>query len=487
MSRTISVLPLTAPTITSSLFAFLATAPAATPVPILIFLHDRVELAERTRDLDAAKVTLQLRHQTIVNELKARATTTQAPLIAALAAEPGVTNVNSFWIANLVSCSALPSIIPIIGQLPMVERIYRDSILMDPIPAPLNVNHNPPAPEAAPSPSLIAMHVPDVWALGYDGTGQIVGTIDTGVYLSHPGLQARWKGNDAAYAGHPEWAWFDASGATTTPTCGSGSIGWHGTGTMSLLCGGAPSSQFGVAPGAKWISATPDLGVYNPATGLSKYLKCMQWMIDPQGNPALLSGVPSVLSNSWGFNLNFPGINSMCDPVFWSAIDAMEASGTLVVFAAGNEGPAPFTVRNPGNRTTIDHSPIAVGATDDKMVIAGFSSRGPGFCPLPGVKPDLSAPGSSLFVYGCPPDLIMTAGGTSFACPHVAGVAALVRQVRPDLSVAAIKQILFKACIDRGVPGKDNDYGWGFLDALKAVQIAQVAPTLGGPFLPHPF
>jgi serine protease AprX len=58
------------------------------------------------------------------------------------------------------------------------------------------------------------------------------------------------------------------------------------------------------------------------------------------------------------------------------------------------------------------------------------------------------------------------------ACPHVAGVAALVRQANPNLTVDEIKQILYDTAHDLGSPGEDNDYGWGMVDAYEAVMAA---------------
>ena len=80
--------------------------------------------------------------------------------------------------------------------------------------------------------------------------------------------------------------------------------------------------------------------------------------------------------------------------------------------------------------------------------IAGFSSRGPGAL-LNAFKPDLGGPGvaitSALVGSGVGP---LTISGTSMAAPHVAGVSALLRQVRPDISPRAVKAILQNTTVD---------------------------------------
>ena len=46
------------------------------------------------------------------------------------------------------------------------------------------------------------------------------------------------------------------------------------------------------------------------------------------------------------------------------------------------------------------------------------------------------------------------------------------RQACPDLTVPEVKQVLYSTVVDEGASGKDNDYGWGVVDALAAVNMA---------------
>ena len=66
----------------------------------------------------------------------------------------------------------------------------------------------------------------------------------------------------------------------------------------------------------------------------------------------------------------------------------------------------------------------------------------------------------------------MTAGGTSLSAPIVAGVAALVISVNPRLTGAQVQDILKTSADDLGAPGWDPSYGWGRVNAYKAVLAA---------------
>ncbi len=59
--------------------------------------------------------------------------------------------------------------------------------------------------------------------------------------------------------------------------------------------------------------------------------------------------------------------------------------------------------------------------------------------------------------------------GTSFACPQVAGVIALMKSLKQDLSNDEVREILIKTAIDLGDPGKDDFFGYGMVNASAAV------------------
>ena len=100
---------------------------------------------------------------------------------------------------------------------------------------------------------------------------------------------------------------------------------------------------------------------------------------------------------------------------------------------------------------------LAVGAVpwNDPVSLESFSSRGPTFDNR--VKPDLVAPDGVTSATYSP------FFGTSASAPHVAGAAALVKQVYPDLSPDELQGFLESHCLDLGDAGKDNLFGSGRL------------------------
>jgi subtilisin family serine protease len=109
-------------------------------------------------------------------------------------------------------------------------------------------------------------------------------------------------------------------------------------------------------------------------------------------------------------------------------------------------------------------SVFAVGAIDYMNWITGpqegFSSQGPTNAwggSSARIKPDIMGPdGVSGYSYGD-----SSFFGTSAAAPHVAGAAALILSLDPDLSPDELQSFIESSAVDMGVPGKDNEYGWG--------------------------
>lgn len=446
--------------------------PPDQPVSVLVFLSDRLDLPGLVDDLDRQGATLARRHEAVVRGLQEKAVATQGNLnnfLENLQNTGSIGDFYAFWLVNAFEVTLPKDLISLVAARPDVVMVYYNYEIE--MIAPVDVSAAAPGAGAAVENGIAAVRAPEVWAMGYTGAGVLVANIDTGVEGDHPALAIRWAGvADPRYDGHPEWAWYDPYlGINDFPYDNNG----HGTHTMGTICGGAPGDEVGVAPGSYWIAAAAvDRGGGIERT-VADIILSFQWMLDPDGNPATNWDVPAVCSNSWGLTTahGYPP----CDSLFWSYIDACEAAGTVVIFAAGNEGTS--GLRRPADRATDEYRNMAVAAVDGNTAgwpIAYFSSRGPTYCTPDGsaaTKPDISAPGVSVrsaypgwnYVY---------MSGTSMATPHVAGVVALIREANPNLGVDEIKQIIYSTAYDLGPAGEDNSYGYGMIDAYEAVLLA---------------
>ena len=286
--------------------------------------------------------------------------------------------------------------------------------------------------------------------LQINGTGVLVGVIDTGFSNAHSDLSPRWKS---------QFGWKDFVNGNSSPYEDHTSS--HGTGVTGIIvAGGNSGDNIGVAPGVQFISAKAfDYQGYGSASNI---LSAMQWMLDPDedGNPNTgQQHVPDVVNNSWG--------GGTYDTYFWNAVNSWVAVGIFPVFIAQNFGPNPSTVSAPGSYPQS----FCVGAVDSFDVIRSYSGRGPvTWSSIQYIKPDVVAP-SEPYIKFCvsPNGYVVGSGKTSTSGPHVTGAVALFKQAHPSWSISQIKNALEGAAIDLGSSGKDNDYGSGRIDVYKAI------------------
>jgi len=129
-----------------------------------------------------------------------------------------------------------------------------------------------------------------------------------------------------------------------------------------------------------------------------------------------------------------------------------------------------------GDASVLELNTLAFQAGNEPDYVASFSSRGPGVGYT--LKPDIAAPGVNILSQGYTPGATGEArhfgygqaSGTSMAAPHVAGAAALLRQLYPDWTNADIKSALMSTAKYLGVynhdgtPAQPLDIGAGRLD-----------------------
>jgi subtilisin family serine protease len=355
-----------------------------------------------------------------------------------------------FWIGGVMTLSATPEEIARLEALPEVAAVEDEPQV-----------RIASSPGTLPDPSggnwgVQAIGADDVWrTTGLTGSGVLVGHIDTGVDVRNPSLRGKVV------------AWRDFVSGKPSPYDDNG----HGTHTASTAAGRAVAgAPIGVAPGANLVVAKA-IGASGVAPG-SQLLAAAQWIADPDGNPATRDQ-PSVVNGSW--TAGDPN-----DTWFRSVVRHWRGLGIVPVFATGNTGPAGGSVGSPASYPEV----IAVGAADQDGEVADFSSRGPfvwsnadGAGPAAGTrvtKPDLVAPGVDVMAGYL--DGFLPYSGSSMASPHVAGVAALMRQAAPGLTPDDVAIALRATARDLGEPGPESRYGAGMVDALAAVRVAGAAP-----------
>lgn len=263
------------------------------------------------------------------------------------------------------------------------------------------------------------------------GAGIKVAIIDTGIDLNH---------DDLAVAGNVTFV-----DGTTTGNDDNG----HGTHCAGIVA--ALDNDIGV------IGVAPEASIYavkvldSGGSGyLSDVVAGIEWAIDHSMD---------IISMSLSTNYNYQTLRDACDKAYDKAI--------LLVAAAGND----YSIRRGSERDTVDYparydSVIAVGATNDSDVKASWSSTGSAL--------ELAAPGVNIYSTYLG-NSYTTKSGTSMACPHVAGVAALVMVAGSN---GGVRTTLQDTADDLGGSGWDNWYGYGLVDAGEAAGAPENQPPV---------
>ncbi len=442
--------------------------------PIVILLSDQADLsaAHSMKDQDA-------RGWFVYNTLTEHASRTQSGLQNFLQSK-GVAY-QSFWAANMLVATADRQLIQSLAARPDVARV--DSNL------PTRWIEDPSLQKSAVAPKstnaiewgVNNVNAPALWALGFNGTGIVLGGLDTGIRWSHDVLKPKYRGWNGTTADH-NYNWRDAihagggiCGVNTVAPCDDNG---HGTHTVGTMVGDDGTNQVGVAPGARWMGCrNMDQGNGTPAT----YTECFQFAIAPTdltGNNPDPTRRPHVLNNSWACPFS-EGCVTRAE--LETIVDNTQAAGIFVVVSAGNSGPGCSSVND---APSIYSNSFSVGATDVNNNLAGFSSRGPSTFYTPNIlKPNISAPGVGVRSATSGTDTAFsTFQGTSMAAPHVAGVVALLWSARPHLvrNISATKALLentanpaitvaAQTCggtASTEIP--NNSFGYGRVDALAA-------------------
>jgi subtilisin family serine protease len=271
---------------------------------------------------------------------------------------------------------------------------------------------------------LSTIQGPSAWNMGTGASGIIIADIDSGADGTHPDLASKLV---------PGWSFVSGTSSTSDNT-------GHGTAVAGTMAA-ATNNGTGVA-GVAWANPVMPLVVID-STGSGSYSNIASAITYATDHGARI------------INMSLAG--STPSSTLQSAVNYAWSKGVVIFASAGN-----YSTSTPYYPAACDNV-VAVSATDNNDNLASFSNYGSWI--------DLSAPGTSI--------LTTNSGGgygywdgTSFSAPIAAGVGALVLSLRPSLSNSALVSLLEQNSDDLGTPGYDIYYGYGRVNAYKALSAA---------------
>src|SRR6185312_5518344 len=183
----------------------------------------------------SAHNTKLIQRSAVVSELKTTSLESQQSVKQFLdqeAAKGNAKDITSYYIVNGMAVTATKEVAEKIATFPEVEKVLPNETrqlfttkaenAVVPKAETANVEWN-----------VERVKAPDVWAMGIDGAGTVVASIDTGVQWDHPALKEKYRGfNKSTGQVSHDFNWFDATSAGRATPYDDIDHGTHVTGTM---------------------------------------------------------------------------------------------------------------------------------------------------------------------------------------------------------------------------------------------------------------
>ncbi|MDP8241253.1 MAG: S8/S53 family peptidase [Candidatus Hatepunaea meridiana] len=321
----------------------------------------------------------------------------------------------------------------------------------------------------------LMVNVPAAHDAGYRGQGVLIGVQDTGFdNLDHRGF--RYMEIVDAYD--------FLNGDDNVADEGDHGSGRHGTRTLSVIAALDSGSFIGVAPQAQFVLTKTENSESETPVEEDIWIEGL-WFHDSLGVDVLSS---SLSYRAWYDWEDMDGRTA----VTTRAADSAAAAGIVIVNSMGNTGLSDYPDSKMGAPADA-RMVISVGGVRSNGEYWAVSSQGPTYDRR--IKPDVVARGASVYTASNLNDTAyFSHSGTSFSCPIIAGIAALIVQAHPYLSPAEVIDILHQTASMADEP--DTLRGYGIPDALAAVEEAasrQVADNVNIPQIfnfnvyPNPF
>ena len=306
----------------------------------------------------------------------------------------------------------------------------------------------------------------DMWSQGYYGNGTTIAVLDSGAQGNHLDLQGQLIG----------FRDFVGGGSDMNPGDGISAYDDNGHGTVVA----STAAGSGIASGGNFTGAAPG----------AKLLIIKVLDSDGAGDDSIIAeGIEFAVDQGVDvitLSLGGPWLESqfIVEPSVLACTEAVNA-GVSVVVAAGNSGPASFTINSPG----IVQEVITVGASAGAAGVVAFSSRGPVERAITEplglhAKPDVVAPGAAVVsarwissnTIEYPAYELVEYGanytqwsGTSASAPQVAGLVALLAQKHPGLTPTEAKIALMAGATDLGADSMEQ--GWGLPNVTRSSEM----------------
>jgi subtilisin family serine protease len=266
---------------------------------------------------------------------------------------------------------------------------------------------------------LQKIQMPKAWDVTKGSADITVAVIDGGVQTSHPDLKGKIVSPFNA-----------VTGGNTFP----GDV--HGTHVAGIIA--ASTNKVGVTGIVPNVKIMPINAFQGSSANMFDIANAIIYAADKGANVINMS----LGSYSYSYLVDY-------------ATSYAKSKGAILIAAAGNSDT--YLETYPAALSSV----IAVSATNKIDRITGFSNYGNYI--------DLAAPGEDIYstVSGSSYNFL---SGTSMAAPTVSGVAALILSKNPLLTPDQVGNILKKSSADLGGKGWDHFYGYGRVDALKALQ-----------------
>lgn len=340
---------------------------------------------------------------------------------------------------------------------------------------------------------------PEAWDLLADAAGNEgaeavrVGVIDTGASLSHPDLANvinREKSIEVVHGADAQ----DASSWHGEPLRGDGYVNGsaaveefssHGTHVCGIIAAEAGNGGvLGVASGGgtKVANEIVDVVAIDAFSDKTQDTRG-NWVANGTFQDILFAlgyardAGCSIVNMSLGFNTTDQQLIDAFEEI---ALELLRSNDMLIVAAAGNEGarkqcvPAAcdsvlgvISLTQEGHETTGWNSIGSASWVSDGVTRSAFSNYG-SWC-------DIAAPGEAIqstYFSRSGVDSYANMDGTSMACPVAAAVAAMVRAADPTLTAAETRDVLCRTATDLADAGKDDQSGYGAVNAEAAVAAA---------------